>query len=265
MIAQLAPHSLGFAFLVSLIVAISTMTLAFGLGLVRGRVRDVDVFWPLGFLAIAIATWFESAHRHDASALVPLMLVVIWSLRLSGYLAWRSRGEGEDVRYRDLVRERKGMKRIGRLLVVVYGLQALMMVIVASPLVVAITQHSALGPLGLLGIIACVSGIIFETTADWQLSRFKAHGERGVLASGLWAHSRHPNYFGEAVVWWGFFLLAVSSVYGLFTIISPVVMTWLLVKVSGRDLLERHLVATKLEYRSYVEQVPSFIPRWKAR
>ncbi len=193
------------------------------------------------------------------------MLVVIWALRLGGYLAWRSRGEGEDVRYRDLVGERKGFKRIGRLLVVVYGLQALMMVIVASPLVVAITQQSALGLLGFLGIIACVFGISFETAADWQLSRFRARGGSGVLAAGLWARSRHPNYFGEAVVWWGFFLLATASVYGFFTIISPLVMTWLLVKVSGRDLLERHLVATKSEYRSYVEQVPSFIPRWKAR
>lgn len=263
--ATIAPHSVTAALVLSLVVASAVMATAFLLGLARGRVRDVDVFWPLGFLAIAGATWLYQTRPYHASALAVLVIILAWSLRLGGYLAWRSRGEPEDARYAALIGDRRGAARITRLITVVYGLQGIIMVIVASPLVVAISENTAFTPQLLIGAFLSVLGIGLEFLADAQLAHFRKQNRQGVMQTGLWAHSRHPNYLGEILVWWGLFFIAASTWQGLLTIVSPITMTWLLIKVSGKELLERHLIEVKPGYHDYVERVPGLMPSWRRR
>jgi len=263
--ATVGAYPLSSALLLSLVVASAIMACALLVGLARGRVRDVDVFWPLGFLAIAVATWLYQARTSNATAVVVLLITVAWSLRLGSYLAWRSRGEPEDVRYVALIGDRTGVARVVRLLLVVYGLQGIIMVVVASPIVVAISQNPSCTPQALIGTVICLLGIGTEFLADAQLARFRQRASGGLMRTGLWAYSRHPNYFGEILVWWGLFLLAASSWQGLASIISPITMTWLLVKVSGKDLLERHLIETKPGYAEYVADVPGLVPRRRRR
>jgi steroid 5-alpha reductase family enzyme len=121
--------------------------------------------------------------------------------------------------------------------------------------------------LDLLGFLVWLTGFTFEAVADWQLSRFKADpANRGrVMKQGLWAYSRHPNYFGESLLWWGLFLIALATPYGWWALISPVLITFLLLKVSGVTLLEKDIVERRPEYREYLETTSAFIPWFPKR
>ncbi len=227
-------------------------------------VRDasiVDRFWGLGFVLVAAVAFVVTDSASVRKTLV-LALVTLWGVRLSVYITWRNWGEGEDYRYREM-REKRGRLFPLVSLVTVFLLQALLLWLVVAPVVYVqwSAGPAALGWLDVLGVVLFGTGFFFETVGDWQMARFKADpANKGkVLDTGLWRYTRHPNYFGDAVIWWAFFAFAVAA-GGWWTFYGPLLMTFLLMKVSGVALLEKNLEKTKPQYREYVERTSSFFP-----
>jgi len=221
----------------------------------------VDIFWGLGFVVVA---WTAYALTWPG-ALRPLVVCVmttVWGVRLAAHLAWRNLGHGEDYRYRAM---RQAHGRLFPLvsLGTVFLLQALLMWIVSLPIQAA-QAPGATSPLGWIdaaGIALWVTGLSFEAIADAQLARFKrsSSGTGAVMDRGLWRYSRHPNYFGDCLVWWGFGLMAIAT-GAWWSLAGPVVMTVLLVKVSGVALLEKTITERRPAYREYMARTSAFIP-----
>ena len=185
--------------------------LAWAMATARRNAGLVDVFWPLFFLlAAAVCALF--ADTLAARALLVLALVALWALRLATYLAARNWNAAEDHRYR-AIRARNEPGFAWKSLYLVFGLQAMLAWVIAAPLAAAITSSAPLGAIDLLGAALAAFGTLFEATADAQLKRFKSDpaNASAVMDSGLWRYSRHPNYFGEFCVWWGFYLLALGG------------------------------------------------------
>lgn len=219
----------------------------------------MDIFWGLGFL---IAGYFYSPADYS-SALQPrllYLLVVLWGLRLSLHIGVRNRGEPEDARYANW-RAQHGTKWWWVSYLRVFILQGVVMWVVSIPLLTGLQDKSALTLLDYIGIVLFVTGFLFEAVGDWQLRSFKKNGSNKgkVLNSGLWKYTRHPNYFGEAVLWWGFSLIAVEM-STLWILISPAIMTWLLIKVSGVKMLDELLLKTKPDYAAYIQNTNAFFP-----
>lgn len=238
------------------------------LWLVSIPLRDVsivDIFWGPGF---AVAAWaaFASTPGETPHRWAALALVSIWSLRLGLYLWWRKRGHGEDPRYTAFVDHLGPERRHWTGLTRVFGLQAVIMWVVAWPVVFvqAWAVPSALGPVAWAGIGVWTLGFLFESVGDWQLTRFRADPANAgkVMDRGLWRYTRHPNYFGDACVWWGLFLIACDNLWGLLTVASPVLMTFFLVRRTGKALLERRLTRSKPGYRDYIRRTSGFVPWW---
>jgi steroid 5-alpha reductase family enzyme len=230
--------------------------------LARRDASIVDIWWGPGFAGVAAVAWALAPDPGPRGALL-LAMAAAWGLRLGGHLLWRNRGRGEDPRYARM-RRRHG-DRFGRVsLVTVFGLQGVLQWLVSLPLQLAPLQPGA-APLGLLdlaGVALFATGLFFETVGDLQLARFRADpANRGrVLDHGLWRYTRHPNYFGDCLAWWGIWLVAASTPLGPWTIVSPLVMTFLLVRVSGVPLLESGLARTRPGYRDYVARTSAFVP-----
>jgi steroid 5-alpha reductase family enzyme len=256
--------------------AVFWLLLAFAVSRMVKRHAVIDVFWGSGFLVVYLeslvvsnawssnstAPWFEVSSAHTAR-LVALVFVAIWSLRLSGYLALRQRGAGEDPRYTRILKGARGKNETLYALKMIYGFQMVLLFFISIPLqFLAFARHAFL-PLVVLGALLMVIGIGFETVADFQLRQFLANPEnRGTtLRTGLWATTRHPNYFGDAVVWWGIFTIAVSTGWGALALASPLAMTYLLTSVSGKPMLEAKLTKTRVGYEEYVASTSGFFPR----
>ena len=182
------------------------------------------------------------------------------ALRLAGYITWRNWGEGEDYRYRQ-IRQRNQPGFEFKSLYLVFGLQGVLAWIISIPLLVAILHPGEPGGVAYLGVLVWLVGMLFEAVGDYQLARFKADPDNKgkVLDSGLWRYTRHPNYFGNAMIWWGFYLIALS-VGGWWTIFAPLLMTFLLLKVSGVVLLEKDIAERRPAYRDYVARTNAFLP-----
>lgn len=233
------------------------------------RMRDAsvaDVAWGPGF---AVLAWLYLLLLDGAGwrPVLVAVLVTVWGLRLGAHIAARHRGRGEDPRYQAM-RAMRGRAFWWKSLFVVFWLQAAILWFVALPLVVV----SAGGPghvtlPDVVGLLLFAIGFTLEAVGDAQLARFKADpANRGrVLDTGLWRYTRHPNYFGDALLWWGLFLIAVSVPGGWLTVGSPLLMTFLLVRVSGVALLERGLVRTTPGYADYVRRTSAFVPWLPAR
>jgi steroid 5-alpha reductase family enzyme len=229
-------------------------------------VSIVDVFWGLGF--VMVAHWTRAAATGYAPrGWLVAVLVTAWGTRLALYLLWRNWGAGEDYRYAAM-RRRWGDRFPAASLVVVFGLQAILMWIVSLPVQVAIAAPAprALVVLDVVGTVLVVGGLACETIGDLQLARFKRDpANRGrVLDRGLWRYTRHPNYFGDAVVWWGLFAFALTTPAHAWTVVGPLVMTYLLTRLSGVPLLERKLTRTRPAYADYVARTSGFVP-WPPR
>ena len=231
---------------------------AWAVATARRNAGLVDIFWSLFFL-LAAAIFAASAPWSTRSALV-LALVAAWSLRLAGYLAIRNWNAPEDRRYQ-AIRARNQPGFAWKSLYLVFGLQALLAWLVAAPLAAAIASAGPANALDVAGALLVAFGIAFEATADAQLARFKADraNEGRVMDRGLWRHSRHPNYFGEFCVWWGFFAIALGS-GGAWTVFSPLIMSVLLLRVSGVTLLERDIADRRPGYREYIASTNAFFP-----
>jgi steroid 5-alpha reductase family enzyme len=226
-------------------------------------VSIVDAVWgPLFALAALTYAW-PLAELPPRGALV-LALVAAWALRLCVYIVARHWGQGEDYRYRD-IRRRNEPRFALKSVYLVFGLQAVLAWLISLPLLAAQTSRVPLGWLDAIGAALAAFGLAFETVADWQLARFKRNpANRGqVLDRGLWRYSRHPNYFGEACVWWGFGLIGLAA-GGWWSLGSSVLMTWLLLRVSGVALLEQTIETRRPAYAAYVRRTSAFVP-WPRR
>ncbi len=244
------------------LVIAGAMLVLWGLSLALRDVSIVDVFWGLGFVLVAL--WTET-HTDGAVARAWLVtaLVTVWGLRLAAYLLWRNWGGGEDYRYQAM-RRHYGERFWLTSLAVVFGLQGVLLWVISLPVQYAIASPAPveLEGLDLLGAVLVLIGLAFESVGDVQLARFKADAaNRGrVMDQGLWRYTRHPNYFGDAVVWWGFYCFALATGHPL-TIVGSLVMTYLLTRLSGVPLLEKKLARTRPGYAEYVARTSSFIPR----
>ncbi len=237
-----------------------------GLWLVSLALRDasiVDIFWGFGFVVVAWAT-FLVADGPLERRLPLLLLVTIWGLRLSGHLAWRNIGKGEDYRYQAM-RRRHGSRFALVSLFTVFLLQGIILWIVSLPVQVGMvpTGPDTFLPAVVVGIGLWGVGLFFETVGDLQLARFKADpaNDGKVMDRGLWRYTRHPNYFGDFLVWWGIYLAALGVLEVWWTIVGPLLMSFLLLRVSGVALLERSIGKRRPGYEEYVRRTSAFFPR----
>lgn len=238
----------------------------FGLWLVSLLRRDVsivDVWWGPGFALLAgIAFVLADAPGPRGALLVAL--TSLWGLRLGGHLLWRNHGREEDPRYARM-RRHHGARFAWVSLATVFGLQAVLQWFVSLPVQIAqlAPGTAPLGVLDAIGLALFATGLFFESVGDLQLARFRADpaNQGRVMDRGLWRYTRHPNYFGDCLVWWGLFAIALSTPLGWLTIAAPLAMTFLLLRVSGVALLERSLVRTRPAYRDYIESTSAFFPR----
>ncbi|MFF3290051.1 DUF1295 domain-containing protein [Streptomyces sp. NPDC003023] len=242
--------------------AFAVMLVTFAVAVRRGMHRIVDVAWGIGFTAVALVTFLTSSGEgDDGRRLLVTVLTAVWGLRLAVHIAYRGRGHGEDPRYEKLLAKARGNKNLYALRMV-YLLQGALVWLVSLPVQGA--QYIA-GPVGAIGWAGCgvwLAGLCFEAVGDRQLARFKSDpANRGrIMDRGLWAWTRHPNYFGDFLVWWGLFLLACE--YGAVaaaTVVGPLVMSWLLIGGSGKALLERHM-AHRPGYAEYAARTSGFFP-----
>ena len=246
-------------FLLGLPIALILPLLTWVVSLIKGDVSIVDSVWSLIFLTLCL-TWFVAFQYTTARSVIVLALVAVWALRLSAYITWRNWGEAEDARYRAM-RLKHSPHFAFKSLFIVFLLQGTLAWILALPLLAAVTGNKPLNLFDALAAALVLFGILFESVADAQLAAFKAsNGNRGrVMNTGLWRYSRHPNYFGECCVWWGFYLFAVAA-GGWWSLLSPMLMTVLLLRVSGVTLLEKDIVRRRPGYREYIKNTNAFIP-----
>lgn len=244
----------------SALVAAASFTALWLVSLPLRNSSIVDPFWGPGF---ALVAWTAYAFADDPGGrgLLVAVLVSVWGSRLGLHLAVRNRGKGEDFRYQAFRRSWRGpfwLVSLGR----VFLLQAALLWIVSLPVQVAMVDGGSPGGLAFVGIALWTVGFFFETVGDAQLVRFKRDpANRGkVMDRGLWSLTRHPNYFGDFTVWWGHFLVAVAGWGSVWTIVGPIVMSILLLRVSGVTLLEKSLVGSRPGYAEYAARVNAFFP-----
>ncbi|MCA9078418.1 MAG: DUF1295 domain-containing protein [Planctomycetaceae bacterium] len=251
---------LGHVLLVNAEVVAGLMVIVWTVSLFVRDVSIVDIAWGSGFVLIGWTTFFSNSSSGPSRWLL-LVLVTIWGLRLSGYLAWRSVGQPEDKRY-SRMRQRWGSGFPLISLLIVFGLQGVILWVVALPIQLGIAQSAKpINVVHIIGTTVWTIGLLFEAVGDWQLARFKHQSnEDSVFDRGLWRYTRHPNYFGDFCVWWGHFVLAIAGGATWWTIIGPIVMSVFLLFVSGVTLLERDLKTRKPEYQAYVERTNAFFP-----
>jgi steroid 5-alpha reductase family enzyme len=226
-----------------------------------------DTFWGLGFVLVAWIT-FWGAGGYPGRRLLITLLVTAWGLRLALHIGTRSWGKGEDRRYQNW-RRQYGEKFWWVSLFTVFLLQGLLLWIIS--LVSQVGQWSVTPDrfvwLDGAGLLVWAVGFFFEAVGDYQLAAFKKNpANRGkVMNLGLWRYTRHPNYFGECLMWWGIFFITLATPGSLWTIVSPLTITFLLLKVSGVTLLERTIVETRPDYREYMERTSAFFPWFPKR
>ena len=229
----------------------------------RRNVSIVDSLWSIMFIAAAMAYYF-TVHEPGPRALLVLALVGVWGFRLSFYITWRNWGEGEDRRYQ-AIRANNEPNFAFKSLYIVFLLQAVIAWVISLPLLTAISSGAAIGLVDMLGVGVWASGMLFEAGGDYQLARFKADpaNQGRVMDRGLWRFTRHPNYFGNACIWWGFGLIALGA-GSWWSLLSPLLMTILLLKVSGVSLLEQDIGERRPGYADYVKRTNAFLP-WRPR
>jgi steroid 5-alpha reductase family enzyme len=218
----------------------------------------VDIFWGPGFVLVAWVVALQEGWSERGA--LATGLVTVWGLRLAVHLAVRNIGKGEDPRYQAMRRAR-GPAWWWKSLFIVFAFQGVLIWVVSLPLQQAIVRGGALGIVDALAIAVFVAGLYFETVGDWQLVRFKAQpANRGrVMDQGLWRYTRHPNYFGDFLVWWGLYGLALAA-GAWWTVVGPLVMSFLLLRVSGVTLLEQGM-RSRPGYEDYVRRTSAFFPR----
>ncbi len=248
----------------SVAAVICYMTIWYLVSRIERRNDVADVAWGLGFIMIALVAVVVNG-AFDARSLLVLGMVCLWGVRLATHISMRHSGKPEDARYANWRREWGSWEPV-RAFLQVFMLQGFFMLLVAAPLILIPSQPAtSLTWLDVVGTAVWLIGFIFETTADIQLSQFMANPKNKgkLLTSGVWRYSRHPNYFGEVSQWWGIWLIALSVSGGAWTVISPLIITFLIVGVSGIPLLEKKW-ADRKDFQVYKKQTSAFFP-WFVR
>lgn len=242
------------------------LALLIALWAISVRIKDasiIDIFWGPACAFGGVAT-FLRVDGSEPRDIVLTGLVLVWAARLAAHLARRNLGHGEDYRYQAMRRKQGSDAAFARWsLFYVFGLQGLIAWFVSLPVQIGqIGADRALGLLAMAGIVIFVVGLAFETLGDAQLRAFKQDPQNKgkLMTSGLWAWTRHPNYFGDACVWTGLSVIALEGPYGWAAILSPVVMTHFLVNISGKAMLERGMEKKNPEYAAYRQRTSGFIP-----
>ncbi len=253
---------MGNAMLIAAITIAVVMVTTWIISLIIKNASIVDIVWGAGF---AVTSWVLAATVEGDSGRQTLLAVMVglWGMRLALYLAKRNLGHGEDWRYKAM-RKKKG-KNFGIIsLVTVFGLQGALMWTVSLPVIIGNADDSpGVGPIAVMGILLWIVGLTFEAVGDYQLAKFKKDPANAtkVMDKGLWSLTRHPNYFGDALLWWGIGIVGAETGTGIFGFIGPVVMTFFLLKISGVPMLERSLSRRREGYADYVARTSGFIPR----
>jgi steroid 5-alpha reductase family enzyme len=253
---------MGNAMLIAAITIAAVMVTTWIISLIIKNASIVDIVWGAGF---AITSWVLAATVDGNSGRQNLLAVMVglWGMRLALYLAKRNIGHGEDWRYKAM-RKKKG-KNFGIIsLVTVFGLQGVLMWTVSLPVILGNAAKSpGVGPIAVMGIMLWLVGLMFEAVGDYQLAKFKKDPANAtkVMDKGLWSLTRHPNYFGDALLWWGIGIVGAETGSGVFGLVGPLVMTFFLLKVSGVPMLERSLSRRREGYAEYVARTSGFIPR----
>ena len=277
------------------VVVFGLLTLLWAISLAARDASLIDIFWGFGFLVVASVCLYLAPPKTPYIKLLAA-LPIIWGLRLTLYLGKRNLGHGEDKRYVAMQKRaaKKGMSEMGwrlRSLFTIYFGQGLLIMIISAPIWVAMATgedfseywddtgmpagfnnfETKVGLLSILGTLLWLVGFLFEAIGDAQLTRFLKtnkdyngpYEDKPVLDTGLWKYTRHPNYFGNACMWWGIWLVACQAPWGWATISAPLIMTFLLTRISGRDLLERQL-KKRPAYQDYMNRTSGFIP-WRPK
>jgi steroid 5-alpha reductase family enzyme len=236
--------------------------------LVRHDASLVDRMWPV-FIVGAGLVYFALLPVQTVRGLWMAVLGAAWAVRLCLYITWRNWGHGEDRRYQAI--RARNLPNFGfRSLYLVFALQAVLAWIVSAPFLPGMAAARPLGVFDTVGAALALFGIFFEAIGDAQMARFRADPKNAgqVMDRGLWRYTRHPNYFGEACVWWGIWLMAMGGAgwSGAWSVVSPLLMTWLLLKVSGVRMLEADIGERRPAYREYIARTNAFVPgpvrRW---
>jgi len=218
----------------------------------------VDIGWGLGFVVATI--YMITRIEIEIYSLIVLAIIILWGLRLTYHIFRRNYGKPEDFRYQNF-RKRWG-KRFPRLKAFfhVYMLQMLFMYALLIPVILFMSSSRKYSPFIIVGIVIWLLGYFFEVVGDAQLKKYlNNRTEKGIMNTGLWKVTRHPNYFGEVTMWWGIFIITISVQYGYIGIVSPILITYLLLKVSGVPMLEKKYKDDP-EYQKYMEVTPRFVP-----
>ena len=236
------------------------MAVAWLLSLALRNVGIVDVFWGVA-IAGAGGTWLLLQPDRSTRGELALLLAVFWATRLALHILWRNRGKPEDRRYR-VIRARNEPNFAFKSLYLVFLLQAVLAWLVAMPLLgTAWSDARPLGPVDLLGVVLWMAGFFLQSTADAQLARFQQRpdADRAVMNLGVWRYSRHPNYFGEFLMWWGIWVIAVAG-GAWWTFFGPVLISFFLLRVSGVALTEKDIASRRPEYQDYIRRTSAFVP-----
>jgi steroid 5-alpha reductase family enzyme len=258
----MSSYPLSIILVLNLLAVVGFMGVVWLLSLLTKNASLADIFWGLGFVLIAWLS-FSLSGGYSGRRILITLLTSVWGLRLFIHILWRNWGKAEDRRYQAW-RAKRGASFWWISFFTVFLTQAVLLWLIS--LTVQIGQSSPIPSrftgLDVLGSLVWLTGFTFEAVADWQLARFKADpANRGkVMDQGLWAYSRHPNYFGESLIWWGLCVIVLATPYGWWALISPIVITFLLLKVSGVTLLEKDIVERRPDYRKYLETTSAFIP-----
>ncbi len=251
-------------YLHSAVIIFAFMNLFFILAITKRNNSIVDIGWGLGFILVATYNLVVSDIINFRQILVSI-LIILWGIRLSIYIFNRNKGKTEDFRYAKW-RKEWGKHWLIRSYLQVFILQGIMMFLIVYPVIMLRSnQGKNLSFLDVLGVIIWLTGFFFESVADSQKDKFKKVPENKgkVMDSGVWKYSRHPNYFGESLMWWGIFVIMLSVNNGIFAIFSPIIITVLLTKVSGIPLIEKHHKSDP-DYQEYIKTTSAFIP-WKPK
>ncbi|MGM0451801.1 MAG: DUF1295 domain-containing protein [Thermodesulfobacteriota bacterium] len=249
-------------FIVNLAAVVVFMCIGWAISLARENVTIADSFWGIGFVIIAWLTFF-AADGFIGRKVIITLIVTLWGLRLCVHLSLRNRGKGEDPRYAAW-REKYGENFRVVSLYKVFLVQALFQWLIALGIQYGQMAETParLTWLDAAGVAIWATGFVIETAADYQLASFLSNpANKGkVMDQYLWRYSRHPNYFGESLVWWGIFVIVLSVPWGVWTIISPVVITYTLLRITGVTLMEETEFSENTEYRAYIEKTNAFVP-----
>jgi len=257
----------GAAFAYALIATAGALALllavTFAVGVRTGRQSVLDVAWGTGIAVAGLASFLASLGHGDAARRwLLLAATVVWGCRLAAHVAVRLRGAGEDPRYRDLL-SRAPRGRNSYALRVAYLPQGLVLLAATAPVAAGMAQPSPASAVTAAGAAVWLLGFGFEATGDWQLARFRANpANRGHLMDrGLWRYTRHPNYFGDAAMWWGLFLISYATPIQLVLVVSPLLMTFVLTRGTGQRLTDARMAQSHPDYAEYAARTSAFIPR----